>query len=62
VWRTGRRIYRSGASPEDIQRLAHERWQEYRQGEDADRAREGQDKSNTQERDRDHGQDDDQGL
>jgi hypothetical protein len=50
----------SGASPEDIQRLARERWQEYRQGQDADRGRAGQDKSNTQGQDLDHGQDDDQ--
>ncbi len=48
----------SGVSPEDVQRLARERWQEYRQ--DADRGSAGQDKSNTQERD--SGQDDDYSL
>ena len=50
----------SGASAEDIQRLARERWQEYRPGQHADRGGTGQDKSNTQAQDL--GKDDDQSL
>jgi hypothetical protein len=51
----------SGASPEEIQRLARERWQEYRRGRGADQ-RPAQGKPTGQGQDRSHGEDDDQSL
>lgn len=47
---------------EDNQRLARSRWQQRRQGQQANHGRANEDKSNTQGRDRGHDQDDDQSL
>ena len=46
-----------------IVRLARERWQEYRQGQGADRGESAQEKPGaTRSQDRSHGKDDDQSL
>jgi Ti-type conjugative transfer relaxase TraA len=52
----------SGASAEDIQRLARERWQAYRQGQAADPGRSTQEKQSGQGKDLGHGKDDDHSL
>ncbi len=50
------------ASAEEVQRLARERWQEYRQGRGADQGGVGKEKSAGQGKERSHGKDDDQSL
>jgi hypothetical protein len=52
----------NAGTPEEIQRLARERWQQYRQGKGVDQAPKGQDKSAGQGKDQSLGKDDDQSL
>jgi Ti-type conjugative transfer relaxase TraA len=52
----------AGASPEDIQRLARERWQQYRQGQAADQGRTKEKPGATKSQDRSLDKDDEQSL
>ena len=62
AWAAARAKDLGAGSSEEIQRLARERWQQYRQGQDLDRGGNDEGKSNTHEQDRSLGQDDDLSL
>jgi Ti-type conjugative transfer relaxase TraA len=64
AWAAARaRDLQSAGNPEEIQRLARERWQQYRQGQAADQGQGDQEKAGaTKTQDRSHGKDDDQSL